>query len=75
MPKTNRDKEPEIVLASLRGFACVPESDMTDGLSSIASLTVHVPVSVRYFQPIILSKKAKVSGLIVLKGMHQYFGC
>ena len=73
--QTKREKETEIVLASLRDFACVPESDMTDGLSRIAPLTVHVPISVWYFQPSILSKNAQVSGLIVLKGMYQYFGC
>lgn len=61
------------MLASLRGFACVPKSGITDDLNSIAPLTVHVPISVSYFQPSILSKKAKVYGLIVLKGIHQYF--
>lgn len=47
---------------------------MADGLSSIALLTVHVPISVKYSQSSISGKKTKVSGLIVLKGMHQYLG-
>lgn len=45
MPKINRDKEPEIVLASLRGFACVPKIVMTNGLNSLFPLTVHVPTA------------------------------
>lgn len=63
--QTSRDKEPEIILGSLR---CLAESDMVDGdgIINTAPLIAHMLMSVSYFLPSILTKKAMVSGVMIV---------
>lgn len=59
------------MLASLRGFARVPKSVMTGGLSNIVPLSMHPHLPDTFNQT--SEQKAKVSELIALKGAESIF--